>query len=354
MKMKWKKIVATVLGLTIILSTVLTGCEKNKTVDKKDYVFKIGTANGSLCLAPLHVADDLGYFTAEFAEAQIKFELVEIDMQQAPELIAAGKIDACLGLSGSLIPQIDNGLEIAFTGGIHTGCTKYYVKDSSNIKSLKDLKDKKIGVPGIGDSSVIALKRKLFDIGIGVSTDNMEINLVPYNMTDLPQALDNGAVDAIALHDPVATAAEEEYDLRKILDLTEDEKFSDEYCCQTYVSIDVAEKYPEACAAYTRALLKASAYVQENPEETAKLQIDNDQCSGDLDTNARLLASYNYTPSVSLAKKTFRDASDELIKIGDLQEGRDLEQFTQEHFKTFDGVPNSYTYNENGSFTEVN
>lgn len=354
MKKRWKKLVATVLSITIIISTVLTGCGKNKTVNKEDYVFKIGTANGSLCLAPLHVADDLGYFTEEFDEAGIKYELVEIDIQQASELMAAGKIDACLGLSGSLIPQIDNGLEIAFTGGIHTGCTKYYVKDSSEIKSLNDLKGKKIGVPGIGDSSVVALKRKLFDIGIGVSTDNMEINLVPYNMTDLPQALDNGAVDAIALHDPVATAAENEYEFRKILDLTEDEKFSDEYCCQTYVSIDAAKKYPEACAAYTRAILKASAYVQANPEDAARLQIENEQCSGDLETNATLLGSYNYTPSVSLARKTFRDASDELIKIGDLQEGRDLEQFTNEHFITFDGVPDSYTYNEDGSFTEVN
>lgn len=56
----------------------------------------------------------------------------------------------------------------------------------------------------MSDSSVVALKRKLADVGVGVSTTNMEIELVVYNMTDLPLALDNGAVDAIALHDPVA------------------------------------------------------------------------------------------------------------------------------------------------------
>ena len=72
-------------------------------------------------------------------------------------------------------------------------------------------------IPGISDSSVVALKRKLADEGVGVSTTNMEVELIVYNMTDLPLALENGAVDAVALHDPVATTAEEEYGFRKIL-----------------------------------------------------------------------------------------------------------------------------------------
>lgn len=352
MRKNIRKIMALMLvGIVSIL--LLTACGKDKKSDD-DYVLKIGTANGSLCLAPLHVADDLGYFKDEFEAADIKYELVEIDLQQASELIASGKIDACVGLSGSLIPQIDSGLDITFTGGLHTGCTKYYVSEDSDITSLKDLKGKKIGVPGISDSSVIALKRKLFDLGIGVSTANMEIELVVYNMTDLPLALENGAVDAIALHDPVATSAENEYGFKKILDLTEDEKFAKEYCCQIYVSTNASQNYPEAAAAYTRALLKASAYVQADPEGAAKLQIDNNQCSGDLETNTKLLSSYNYTPSVSLAKQTFRDASDELIRIGDMTEGRDLEEFTKEHFKVLDGVPDSYQYNPDGTFSEVN
>lgn len=359
---KLKNVMVTLLVVVIGIAS-LTECGSNDAAKAdntaqtentgSNETFKIGTANGSLCLVLLHVAQNLGYFEEEFAEAGIPYELVEIDMQQAAELIAAGKIDACVGLSGSLIPQIDSGLEIAFTGGLHTGCTKYYVKADSDIQSLSDLKGKKIGVPGMSDSSVVALKRKLFDLGIGVSTENLEVELIVYNLTDLPLALENGAVDAIALHDPVATSAETEYGFRKILDLTEDEKFADEYCCQIYVSTDAGQNKPLAAAAYTRALLKAAAYVQAQPKEAAKSQIDNNQCSGELEVNAALLDSYNYTPSVKLAKQTFKDASDELIRIGDLTEGRDLDQFTEEHFIEFDNVPESYVYNEDGSFTEV-
>ena len=330
-----------------------TSDSDNTAESSSDYVFKIGTANGSLCLAPLHIAADLGYFDEEFEAAGVSYELVEIDMTQAADLIVSGNIDACVGLAGSLIPQIDSGLEIVFSAGLHTGCTKYYAKEDSGITSVADLKGKSIGVPGMGDSSVIALKRALHDEGIGVSTDNMEVELVVYNSTDLPLALENGAVDAIAVHDPVAYQAEEEYGFTKILDLTEDEKFSSEYCCTTYISTSIAEEYPEASAAYTRALMKASAYVQANPEEAAQLQIDNDQCSGDLETNTTLLASYNYQPSVSAIKTTFQNACSDLLEIGDLQEGRDIDEFTDEHVVTYDGVPDSYIYNEDGSFTEV-
>lgn len=91
----------------------------------------------------MHVAEDNGYFEEEFKEAGIKYELVEIDIQQTADMIASGKIDVCVGLVGSLIPQVDSGLEIAFTTGLHIGSTKYYAVANSDINDMSDLKDKK-------------------------------------------------------------------------------------------------------------------------------------------------------------------------------------------------------------------
>ena len=312
----------------------------------------IGTANGSLCLAPLHIAIDNGYFEEEFKAAGVTWKVEEIDLGNISELVASNKIDASTQLAGAMIPQVDNGLEITFTAGLHTGCTKYYTKDGSGIESVADLKGKKIGVPSIGDSSVIALKRILFDNGIGVTTENLEVEWVVYGLTDLPLALQNGAIDVAALHDPVAYSAEQEYGFKKILDLSTDEKFKNEYCCMAFVTSKLAKENPKAAAAYTRAMLKASAFVQANPQEAAKIQIDNNQCSGDLQVNASLLASYNYGPSVSIAKDTITNAASELIRIGELK-ADDPSIFVSKAFSSFDGVPDSYKY-ENGKFTEVN
>lgn len=354
-------------GLLIAGAVMLAGCSqssKNTDTGTKDSgsatkeapansgkEIVIGTANGSLCLAPLHIAIDNGYFEEEFSKAGIKWRTEEIDMGAIGDLVASGKIDASTQLAGAMIPQIDNGLEITFTAGMHTGCTKVYTKESSGISSLADLKGKKIGVPSLGDSSVVALKRALYDLGIGVTTENLEVEWVVYGLTDLPLALENGAIDVAALHDPVAYNAETEYGFKKILDLSTDPKFENEYCCMSFVTSKLAKENPEAAAAYTRAILKASAFVQANPKEAAKLQSDNNQCSGDIDVNAKLLESYNYAPSVSIAAKTISNAANELKRIGELK-ADDPEVFVEKAFTTFDGVPDSYKY-EKGSFTEV-
>lgn len=322
--------------------------------DYGDFVLKIGTASGSLCVAPLHIAEDLGYFDEEFDAIGVDYELVEVDFMTIGDIVASGQIDASLCLAGVMIPQMDSGLETVFTAGLHTGCTKYYVLEDSGIESVADLKGKTIGVPGASDSSTVALKRKLTDEGIGASTENMEVEFTVYNLTDLPLALENGAVDVIALHEPVATQAEEEYsDFVKILDLTTDEKFMYEYCCSSFVTTEVAEEYPEVAAAFTRAVMKAAAYVEANPQETAELQIENGQIDGDADTYAEILESFNYAPDVEAMEQTLINVYEDLVEIGDMTSGADIETFAAEHMVALDGVPNSYTYNDDGTFTEV-
>ena len=345
--MKKTMIKAVVLLALGAASVFLTSCKE------KEFVFKIGTANSGLCGAPLHIGIDLGIFEEEFAKAGLKYETIEIDIQKASELCVAKKIDASLGLAGSLIPQMDNGLEVSFLTGVHTGCTKFYVRADSLYKTVADLEGQTVGFCGVQDSSTIAFQRKFYDYGLKAFGADAEFKIAVYNMPDLPLALQNGAVEAIGLHDPIAYITERDYGVRKILDTTEDEKFSQEYCCLTFVSSEVAKKYPEHTKAFVRSVLKASAYVKAHPAESAKLQLDYGQMSGELDQNAYLLGTYNYTPSVNLAKKTLHDSIYQLNEMGVLQKVSDEEAFIADHFVQFDDVPDSYVYNEDGTYTEA-
>ena len=121
----------------------------------------------------------------------------------------------------------------------------------------------------------------------------------------------------------------------------------------TFVSNDVAQKYPEHTKAFIRAVLKASAYVQANPEDSAKLQIENGQMSGDVEANGYLLRTYNYTPSVNLAGKTVENTIDQLVDMGVMQNIKDKAAFVKNHFISFDGVPDSYVYNSDGTYSET-
>ena len=353
-----------IAGLTLAvlaLTTTYTACSKNqKTAASsapEQKVVRINYQTGNLCGAPVHVAWKLGLFDEELAKIGQKAEYVAQVEGGATlaEMIASGKVDAGYGLYATQLQAIENGLPISFTSGIHIGCTKYYVRADSDIYSAADLRGKKIGVPGLADSSVMNLKRKLMDVGIGVTADNLEVEFLAYASSDLAIALNNGAVDVIGAHDPIATKGEQAYGFRKILDTGIDEKFVKEYCCQQFVTHKLLRENPEGAAAVTRALQKAAAFVEAEPRAAAQLQIENDLVAGDLDFNAALLEELNYQPSRSLGKKTFDNAARQLQTAGILKAETDIEKFIEQGYIELFGVPDGYIYDSaTKTYKEIN
>ena len=291
----------------------------------------------SLCAAPMYIAIENGYFEEE----NLDIEQVTVDAAHVSEAIGADQVDVGMGLIGKLLQPIENGLPIKFTTGLHTGCTKLLVPGDSDIKSIADLKGKKIGVPGLADAATVVSKRSLSAAGIGVTEQNMEVEFSVYSRNDLPQALENGAVDAIALGDPTASIAEEQYGLTALIDTATDPKYKDEYCCNAFVTSKLAAENQKAAAAFTRAVQKASQWVQENPDETAKIIVDKQYVSGDVDFCAQILKTYNYKPSVQGGYDALKLNAEELSKIGVLKEGTDAQKFADNAYIFFDDVPDA-------------
>lgn len=293
----------------------------------------------SLCQAPLHVAVEKGFFEAEGIEA----ENIQIDAAHVQEAIGADQVDVGFGLIGKFLQPVENGLPIKFTAGIHTGCIKIVAPKDSGIESPADLKGKKIGVSGLAGAETIVTKRVLANEGISFDETNPEAEFVVFNKNDLGQALENGAIDVIAMSDPIVSQFVQQYDLNVLIDTATSDEFSSEYCCASFVSNKLAEEHPDIAAAFTRAVLKASVYVNEHPEEVAQLQLDKNYVTGDLDFNASLLKSYNYIPSVQGGYDAIKLSVEQLAQIGILKEGTDAQQFTDNVYVFYDDVPDSYT-----------
>ena len=347
------------IGITMLLAAFLVTSCKEKEAGKAQgqKVVRINFQTGGLCAAPVHVAMKMGLFDQELEAIGQKAEYVQVVEGGATlgEMIASGKVDAGYGLYATQLQAMENGLPISYTSGIHVGCTKYYVRKDSPIQTVADLRGAKIGVPGLADSSVMNLKRKLMDVGIGVTAEKNEVEFLAYASSDLAIALNNGAVDVIGAHDPVATKGELAYGFRKILDTGTDEKFRNEYCCQQFVTHKLLKENPEGAAAVTRALQKASAFVEAEPRAAAQLQIENDLVAGDLDFNAGLLEELNFIPSRSLGKRTFDSAARELQKAGILKQTTDIEKFVAQGYIELFGVPDGYSYDkETKTFKEIN
>lgn len=349
--MNCKRFIAAALAL--VLAVGLTACGQSQTNDQAqtadsgdDYVLKIGETQGALCHAPLQVAMELGYFDEE----GINWERVDFGSGDIQAALGSGTIDAGFGLVGKFIQPIENGLNMVVTAGMHTGCTKLLVTQDSGITSIADLKGKTIGVSSLAGSEAVTTKRSLYAAGIDISAASSEVSFAVYSNADLPVALLNGAIDAITVPDPVATTAEKEYGLRVLLDTATDEAYRDEYCCVSFVSSEVAEKHPEIAAAFTRAVLKGSAYVAAHPEETAQLQLDKEYVSGDLALNTEILKSYRYIPSVQGGYDALAKVAQDLQTIGVLKSTTDVPAMVERSFAFFSDVPDSYTM-EGDTFT---
>jgi NitT/TauT family transport system substrate-binding protein len=297
---------------------------------------KVGIA-GSLCEGPTHIALEKGFFKDEGLDA----ELLRLAPGANFEAITAGSIDASFGLLATLIQPLSNGLPIKITTGLHTGCDKLLVKPNSGIKSLADLKGKKIGVPSLTSSPIMFARRGLAQAGVKVGDKDSEVEFVVFTNAELPLALDKGAIDAISANDPVASLAAREYKFEIILDSAKDKPFSDQYCCAAFVSAALASKDPETAAKYTRAMQKAAAWIQKNQDETAKLQVEKKYVAGDPEFNASVLKTFRYVPSVSGAYSAFGITAKELKDIGILGARVDVDALQKNSFANFPNVPDS-------------
>lgn len=338
--MKITRLIAAVLTAAFALS--LAACAQQDGSDNgntDEFVLKVGETQGALCHAPLQVAMENGYLDEE----GIKWERVDFGGSDIQAALGSGMIDCGFGLVGKFIQPIENGLNMVITSGMHTGCTKILVRADSGIESIADLKGKTIGVSSLASSEAITAKRALNAAGVDISADSGEVSFAVYSTTDQPVALMNGAVDAISTPDPVATNAEKEYGLKVLLDTATTEPYASEYCCVSFVSTELADEHPDIAAAFTRAVLKASAYVAAYPEETAKIQINGEYVSGDPEFNAEILKGYKYIPSVQGGYDALVNVANDLHNIGILKPETDVNALIERSFRYFDGVPDSYT-----------
>ena len=332
-----KKTVTKLSALLMSALLLLTGCGENTKSavgeNDDDFVLKIAY-NNSLCEAPIQMGVEKGFFEAE----GLKFEMVKADAAHMAEAIGSGQVDAGFGLLGKYLQPIDNGLDIKVTAGIHTGCTKLLVPQNSDIKSVADLKGKKVGTGGLGAAGTIITRRSLYHAGLNASLDSSDVEFVVYSESELDKALQKGALDAIVLGDPKASIAERDYNLKTIIDTAKDDEYKNEYCCISFVTGDVAKNHPEVAEKFTRAIMKASQWVENNKEETAKIQVEKNWVAGNAQFNAQVLSTYNYKPALEGGYEALKTTVPDLQAIGLISPDRNSSEFIENAVLNFDGL----------------
>jgi NitT/TauT family transport system substrate-binding protein len=318
----------------LIAAALLAGCGKQpqSSALSGPVPVRVGCL-GLTCEAPIFIAVEKGFFKEEGLDVN----LVKCQWATYKDSLALGKFDVTHHLVMNFLKPVEQGLDVKFTGGIHRGCLRIQTGSKSAIQGPKDLKGKKIGVPGMGTPPFVFASRVLYANGIN---PNKDVNWVVFPPAELGLALARGDADAVVDSEPIGSLLLVDGKNRTIADQATDAPYKDEYCCAVLVNGKFLEKNPKAAAAATRALLKAAKWVETNPAAAARLSVN--YLASNPELNAVAISHLRYVPSVSGAEDAIKSAASEMKRTGMLAPSTDVDDLAKRAFAHLDGVSDEW------------
>src|SRR5437868_2526039 len=320
------------------LSALLfTGCNKDSGAAAGSNKVRVGYI-GLTCEAPIFSAVEKGFFKEEGLDVS----LVKCEWANYKDVLALGGFDITHHLVMYFLKPIEQGLDVKFTAGIHRGCLRVQAGKKSSINSIKELRGKRIGVPGMGTPPFIFANRVLGANGIDAGK---EITWRVFPAGELGLALDKGEVDAVADSEPIGSLLLAEEKVKNLADQAQDAPYKDEYCCAVIVNGKFLAANPKAAAAATRALLKAAKWVEANPATAARLSVEKGYLASNPELNTVAISHLRYIPSVSGAEMAVNSAAAEMKTAGMLSPTTDVSELAKRAFAHLDGVTDDWLQN---------
>ncbi|PYJ41387.1 MAG: myristoyl transferase [Verrucomicrobia bacterium] len=320
------------------LSALLfTGCNKDSGAAAGSNKVRVGYI-GLTCEAPIFSAVEKGFFKEEGLDVS----LVKCEWANYKDVLALGGFDITHHLVMYFLKPIEQGLDVKFTGGIHRGCLRVQAWTKGDIHMIKDLRGKRIGVPGMGTPPFIFANRVLGANGID---PGKEITWRVFPAGELGLALEKGEVDAVADSEPIGSLLIAEGKVRNVADQAKDPPYKDEYCCAVIVNGKFLAANPKTAAAATRALLKAAKWVEANPAVAARLSVEKKYLASNPELNTVAISHLRYVPSVSGAEAAVNSAAAEMKIAGMLSPSTDVPSLAKRAFAHLDGVSDEWLQN---------
>ena len=111
-----------------------------------------------------------------------------------PEAIARGEVDFGTNFASVLVSGLDHGVDDRrCSAGVHVGCFELFVNEG--IRSLAELKGKKVGIDGLGSPGHLFLAAMAAHVGIDPGKDMHWVTSAPAMPMEL---FTSGKVDAIS------------------------------------------------------------------------------------------------------------------------------------------------------------
>ncbi|PLZ03598.1 ABC transporter substrate-binding protein [Burkholderia sp. WAC0059] len=311
-------------GAALISGAALSLAPRRARADDGRKLLTLSWNAGAICTAPVPVAVQQGFFTKHGLDVNLVNFSGSTD--QLLESIATGKSDAGVGMALRWIKPLEQGFDVKLTAGIHGGCMRLLATRQSGIVDLPDLKGRTVGVSDMGSPAKNFFAITLKKAGIDPDRD-VQWRQYPANLLGI--ALQKGEVQAIADGDPTIWYIRESDHLYEVSNNLCGE-YEHRVCCVLGVRGSLIRKDRAAAQALTQALLEATEWTANHPDEAAKIFAPNAPGATVSELSAMLRSHTDHHHPVGDAfRHEIALYADDLKTVGVVNQGTDSGQFAQ-------------------------
>ncbi len=189
--------------------------------------------------------------------------------------VSRGEADFTISAVHQLITRIDAGEPVVLLGGVHVGCFELFGHE--DVRSLRDLKGKRVGVTTLGSGRHIFLASMATHVGLDPRRD---IRWVDRPAAEAMQMFTKGDIDAFMGFPPEPQELRARRVGHVVVNTTTDKPWSQYFCCVAMAHRDFARKYPVATKHALRALMKATTVCGLEPERATQARNDKGYTAG--------------------------------------------------------------------------
>lgn len=272
-----------ILGYAALAAAAASGC-KGGAGDSTDVIKYVGLK----VYDPVYIAMDNGFFD----EQGIEVEIVDTVAggATAVQMVASGDVNGGLLSNMALCNARSAGLPVIGVADIQSAfeehpLEEFFVRKDSGIKSIEDLRGKKIAINLVKSSFHYTWLMALANANM----TEEDVQFVNLSFDQQQGALERGDVDAIGLMAPYAPMARQSDELMPLFDATD--IFGERQFCEIFLNSVWAEENPDKATRFVAGIAKAAEWTADHQEEAKQI------ISGYTGISVEYIDDYQFQPN---------------------------------------------------------
>lgn len=286
---------------------------------------KLSWNAGAVCLTPLPVAIDQGFFRKQ----NLDVELINYSgsTDQLLEAIATGKSDAGLGMALRWLKPLEQGFDVKIAAGTHGGCMRVLTRVDSGITKLADLKGKAVAVGDLAGPDKNFFSIQLSRLGVDPVKD-VDWRVYPGAVVNV--AADKGEAQAFLASDPLAYLWLKDPAYREVASNLDGE-YANRVCCIVGLRGSLVREQPQVGRALTQALLDAAMFTAQNPAVAAKSFLPYAPKQASLEDIEGMVRyhTHHHHPTGAALKQELKAYADDLKVVSVFKPATDTNKFAE-------------------------